>query len=177
VESKKRQQILLIVIVALVGLWAAYQLVFTRVAALWRARAAQIVQLRTQVAQGRSMLQREDFVRGRWEFLRRNALPSNTSTAEQKFFQAVDKWAGDSRVNVSAITPQWKRDSDDYMTYQARVETSGNLAALSRFLFELEKDPLALKLEAIELGARDKEGKVISMALQASALMLNPPAK
>jgi len=163
--------------IVLVGLWAGYSLLFSRVKAAWKVRSDHIAQLRVQLNQGRSRLEQEQIVRGRWEALRRNTLPSNTSAAEQKFFQAVDKWAADSRVSITAITPQWKRDSDDYMTYQARVEASGSLSALSRFLFELEKDPLALKLEAVELGTRDKDGRQLSMALQASALVLNPPAK
>ena len=80
-ESKKRQQILLVIILVIVGLWAGYQLAFTRVSTVWKARSARIDQLRTQLSQGRSLLQREDVVRGRWEYLRRNSLPSNTSAA------------------------------------------------------------------------------------------------
>jgi hypothetical protein len=177
VQSKNRQQVLLMTAITLVGLWAGYNLLFTRVKAAWKGQSDRIAQLQVQLNQGRSRLAQEQIIRSRWESLRRNALPSDSSAAEQKFFQAVDRWASDSRVSITAITPQWKRDADDYMTYQARVETSGNLSALSRFLFEMEKDPLALKLEAVELGTRDKEGKLLSMAVQASALVLNPPAK
>jgi Tfp pilus assembly protein PilO len=176
-QSKNRQQILLIVILILVGLWIANEIVFSRVAKVWKARAASIADLRVQLEQSRSLLEREQVVRSRWEYLRRNSLPPDASAAEQKFFQSVNKWAGDSGVTINAITPQRKRDSEDYRTYQARVEAKGSLPALSRFLFELEKDPLAMKLEAVELAARDKDGRELALGLQVSALVLNPPAK
>jgi Tfp pilus assembly protein PilO len=176
-QSKNRQQLLLIIVLIMVGLWVGNEIVFSRVVNIWKTRAAHIAELRVQLEQSRSLLQREQVVRSRWEYLRRNSLPPDASAAEQKFFQSVNKWAGDSGVVVTAITPQRKRDAEDYMTYQARVEAKGNLPALSRFLFELEKDPLALKLEGVELAARDKEGRELALGLQVSALVLNPPAK
>jgi hypothetical protein len=36
---------------------------------------------------------------------------------------------------------------------------------------------MALKLELVELGARDKEGQQLSLGLQLSGLVLNPPAR
>jgi hypothetical protein len=41
----------------------------------------------------------------------------------------------------------------------------------------VEKDPMALRLESVELGARDKNGQIITMGLQLSALVLNPSTK
>ena len=51
---------------------------------------------------------------------------------------------------------------------------SGNIAALSRFLYEVENDPMALKIESLELGARDKEGRLLALGLQLSGLVLIP---
>ena len=80
-------------------------------------------------------------------------------------------------VTVSAITPQWKHDSDDYMTFECRVDAAGDLGKLSRFLYSVERDPMALKLELVELGARDKDGQQLSLGLQLSGLVLNTPTR
>ena len=119
------------------------------------------------------LMQREQSIRSRWQQMSRNALPNNTSAAEQQVFQAIDLWAQNSGVVISAITPQWKHDSDDYMTYECRVDAAGDLGKLSRFLYSVERDPMALKLELVELGARDKEGQQLSLGLQLSGLVLN----
>ena len=49
-------------------------------------------------------------------------------------------------------------------------------AKLSHFLYSVERDPMALKLELVELGARDKDGQQLSLGLQLSGLVLNTPA-
>jgi hypothetical protein len=77
-------------------------------------------------------------------------------------------------VIISAITPQWKHDSDDYMTFECRVDAAGDLGRLSRFLYSVEREPMALKLDLVELSARDKDGQQLSLGLQFSGLVLTP---
>jgi hypothetical protein len=174
VQIKNRQQLLIIGAVAVVVLLAGDRLVLSPLMKAWSGRATRLEELRKAVAQGRMLLQREESIRTRWQQMSRNALPNNTSAAEQQVFKAIDLWAQNSGVTISAITPQWKHDSDDYMTFECRVDASGDLAKLSRFLYSVERDPAALKLELVELGARDKEGQQLSLGLQLSGLVLTP---
>jgi len=176
-QIKNRQQLLIIGAIAAIVLFAGDQLVLSPLTKAWSARATRIGELRKQITQGKMLVQREQSIRSRWEQMSRNALPNNTSAAEQQVVQAIDLWAQNSGVVISAITPQWKHDSDDYMTYECRVDAAGDLGKLSRFLYSVERAPMALKLELVELGARDKEGQQLSLGLQLSGLVLNPPAQ
>ena len=176
-QIKNRQRLLVILAVTAIALFAGDQLVLSPLTKAWNARATRIADLRTKITQGKTLLQREQGIRGRWEQMSRNALPSNTSAAEQQVFKAIDVWAQNSGVAVSAITPQWKHDSDDYMTFECRVDAAGDLGKLSRFLYSVERDPMALKLESIKLGARDKDGQQLSLGLQLSGLVLNTPTQ
>ena len=99
------------------------------------------------------------------------------SAAEQQVFRAIDSWAQDTGVTINAITPQWKHDSDDYITYDCRVDATGDISRLSRFLYRAEREPLALRMEGVELTARDKDGQQLALALQLNGLLLNPPQK
>jgi len=173
-QIKNRQQLLIIAAVAAAVLLTGDRLLVSPLLKAWSGRATRIAELRKEVAQGKMLLQREQSIRTRWEQMSRNTLPSNTSTAEQQVFKAIDLWAQNSGVAISAITPQWKRDSDDYMTFECRVDAAGDLGKLSRFLYSLERDPTALKLALVELGARDKEGQQLSLGLQLSGLVLTP---
>ena len=58
------------------------------------------------------------------------------------------------------------------MTLNCRVEASGDLGTLSRFIYDIEKDPMALKLESVELSARDTTGQQLTLNLQISGLVL-----
>lgn len=173
-QIKNRQQVLLFITIGAVALFALDALVRAPLVKLWSARAAQITALRNQVSRGRVLIQREVGLNNHWADMQRKALTNNTSGAEQKVFHAIDSWAQDTGVIVNAITPQWKHDSDDYITYECRVDASGDISRLSRFLYRAEREPLALKMETVEISARDKEGQQLSMALQLSGLVLNP---
>ena len=89
-----------------------------------------------------------------------------------KVLRDFDQWAKDSGITFS-LSQQWKYD-EDYKTLQCRIEGAGNLKSVSRFLYEIEKDPLALKIESVEINARDNNGQQLSLGLQVSGLRLNP---
>jgi len=179
VQIKNRQQLLIIAAIVAIALFAGDELVVTPVMKIWSARAARVAELRKQLDRGKGLVEREQrqSIRSRWQQMTNNALPSNSSAAEQQVFKSIDLWAQNSGVALSAITPQWKHDSDDYMTFECRVDAAGDLGKLSRFLYSVERDPMALKLELVELGARDKEGQQLSLGLQFSGLVLNPPTR
>jgi len=52
------------------------------------------------------------------------------------------------------------------------VDASGTLWMLSRFIYDIEKDPMGLKLESVDLSSRDNTGQQITLALQVSGLVL-----
>ena len=121
------------------------------------------------------MRNRERTIRSRWDGMRTNTLPNNVSAAVSEVLKAFYRWSQDSGISISSTKPQWKRNSDDYMTLECRAEAFGTMPALTRFLYELEKDPLPLKVEAVEISSRDNDGQQLSLALQVSGLLLNPP--
>ncbi len=176
-QTKNRQQLLIIVTVAAVALFAGDKLLLSPLLGAWKARAAHITELRKQVAVNKIYLTRQIGLRNHWRDMSRRTLTNETSAAEQHVFQVIDGWAQNAGVTINAITPQWKRETDDYMTYECRIDAAGDLSHLSRFLYRVEREPMALRLESVELGARDKEGRQLSLGLQLSALVLNPTPK
>ena len=125
-QIKNRQQLLILVAAIGVALFAGDRLLLTPLVHAWDARSARIKTLRNQVARGRMLVQREKGIRSHWDDMQRKALTNNPSAAEQQVFRAIDSWAQDTGVIINAITPQWKRDSDDYTTYQCRVDAAGH---------------------------------------------------
>lgn len=174
---KNRQQLLLVLAGVAVALFLGDWAVLGPLADAWKARSARITALRNQVARGRMLVVRERGIRDHWADMQHRALTNNPSAAEQQVFRAIDSWAQDTGVLVNAITPQWKHDSDDYITYECRIDATGDIGRLSRFLYRAEREPLALKLESVELNARDKDGQQLSLGLQLSGLVLNPQIK
>jgi Type II secretion system (T2SS), protein M subtype b len=174
-QIKNRQQTLAVLAIVVVGLLALERLVITPLARGWKERSHRIADLKQSVSEGAQLLERERAIRSHWESMRTNTLPNNVSAAENEVYKGFDRWSRASGISIGSITAQDKRNSDEYMTVECRVDGFGSLPALTRFLYEMEKDSLALKVESVDLTARDNSGQQLSLALQVSGLMLNPP--
>jgi len=171
-KIKNRQQLLTIGAVAIVALFLADKVVFTPLGHAWTERSKRIDALDKQVKAGNQLIKRERFLREQWDQMQTNTFPQNQSLAEQNLLRGFDKWAKDSGITLTSLNQQWKYDADDYRTLQCRVEGTGNLKAVSRFLYELEKSRSAIRLDNLEVTSHDNEGQQITLAVQVSALVL-----
>ncbi len=176
-QTKNYQQHLTLAAIILVSLLLLDRILLPPVVRFWKERSARITDLRGKVAEGKQLLKREESIRARWSQMQTNTLPNNNSAAEQQVVNAFYRWEQNSRVSITSIMPQWKQDAEDHKTLECRVDASGSLSTLSRFLYDLERDPMALKLQSLELTARDNEGQQLTLGLQVSALVLTPKEK
>jgi Tfp pilus assembly protein PilO len=177
VKIKNRQEFLMVLTVAAFALLVGVNFILEPLGGWWSARQMQIKDLRTKVADGNRLLKREAGIRSRWADMTANALPANTSLAEQKLLTAVDGWSRGSGAEVTSLMPQWKNEATNYLTLTCRVETSGDLGALSRFLYDLERGPMALRLDSLELGAHDQDGQQMTLSVEINGLALVQPDK
>jgi hypothetical protein len=169
-----RQQLLGVIAIAVVVLWAGQRLVLGPLIGSWQARAARLEKLRRDVAGGTTVLRRENSIRQQWDTMRTNTLTNDVSVAESQVLQAFDRWSRASGVSIVSLRPQWKKgDDDSYMTLECGADASGDLSALTRLLYEVDKDPLALKVDKVDITARDAEGQQLTLGLQVSGLRLN----
>jgi len=174
VPTKNRQQLLIIAALSVIGLFAADQFVIEPLIKLWKARETRIAELGQSVVAGQQLQSRQHNIRGYWRDISERTLTNNPSAAEHRVFEAIDHWAQSSGATIASINPQWRHDSEDCMTYECRVDATGDLRALTQFVYNLEKEPLALRLQLVDLGVRDKEGQQLSVNLQFSGLILTP---
>ncbi|MGE3311355.1 MAG: hypothetical protein AB7O66_15415 [Limisphaerales bacterium] len=169
---RNRQHLLILVAALAVGLWVADQWILTPLIRSWKARSEKIAELRKSVARGQALIRDESEIRDSWDRARTNSLSLEPSIAENQLLKAFDAWSRESGVSISGLRPQWKRTEKDYATLECRADVSGNLPALTRFLFEAEIDPLGIRVESVELTTRDPNGSQLTLALQVSGLQL-----
>jgi Tfp pilus assembly protein PilO len=176
-KIEKRQQFLIVLTIVALALLVGDRLVYEPLARLWSARSAQIKQLQTKVRDGKVLVRRAASLRSEWSSMRTNALPVSTAQAEQQLLAALDNWSHGSGAEINNIMPQWKNDSTNYMTLNCRVEAKGAIGAVSQLIYDIEKGPMALKLDSVELTASDGTGQQLSFAAQISGLVLVQPIK
>jgi hypothetical protein len=71
--------------------------------------------------------------------------------------------------------PQWKNDSTNYMTLNCRVEATGTLGALSQFIYSIERDPMAMKPNSVELTASSSADQQLTLGMEISGLTILQP--
>lgn len=173
-EIKDRQKLLLIVAGAGLFLLVADSLVIKPLTASWNERGRRVAELKKSVSDGQQLLKSKQRIEGRWEDMKTNTLSTDVSLAQSGLLKAFERWEQHSRVKIDRIAPQWKT-GEEYTTLECRADASGSMDALLQFLYDVEKDPMALKLEIVEITSRDSDGQQLALGLQLSGLILTPP--
>ncbi len=170
-----RQKWLFIIACSGIGLLLLDRVVFTPLTNLWQAHATEINALQKSVANGSSLIDRAAQLHATWNELQARTLPKEPAQSEQDLISAFDRWGHASGVELGSIKPQWKRGGTDrYSLLECRVDATGTFTTLARFLYEVERAPLALRLESVELSSREDTGQKITLALVVTGLRLSP---
>jgi len=175
-KAKQRETLLKLAVGAVVGLFLLDRLVLTPSIAGWKAQSERIASLDEKVQRGRQLLERERSIRARWDDMLRGDLADDSSAAENEVFKGLGRWARESRVSFTSLTPQWRNHEEGFDTFECRATAAGDQASLARLVYEIESDPLPARVETCELAARDAQGKQLSLALKFSFLRLTPAA-
>jgi len=169
---KNRQQFLVMLVIGAAALFVGVNFVFTPLQSWWRTRQDEVNKLRGMVSEGNQLIKRDQILRDHWRNMVDNALPPSAPDAEQQFLKGLNGWARESGTEITSIMPQWKSDSTNYMTLDCRVESSGELGALCRFMYNIEKGPMAVRLDSVELSSHDNNGQQMTLGLEINGLSL-----
>jgi hypothetical protein len=151
------------------------RLVFTPLGNIWQAHDAEIAQLHRSIANGKAVIKRAEQTKRTWIEMQGGTLAKEVAQAEQDLISSFDLWGKASNIELGSINPQWKRGATDrYSLLECRLDATGSLPALSRFMYELELSPLALRVDSLELTTRDENGKKIALSIVVSGLRLAP---
>jgi hypothetical protein len=171
----QRQRLLLILAGAGLLLLVGDSLILTPLTKAWQGRSAEIAKLTKNVSEGRGIIERADRTQSLWKEMQAQAFPKDPAKAEQDLITAFDRWGRAHAIEVGSIRPQWKRGlTSRYSLLECRIDATGTLATLSRFLHEVERSPLALRVESVELTSRDEQGQRLGLSLLVSGLRLAP---
>jgi len=170
-----RQRLLIFAAGTVVGLLILDRVLIAPLFRHWTARTTEIATLRKSIASGTGIVERADRTQLVWNEIRQGALPVDAATAEQTVLTAFDRWGRSSEIEIASIKPQWKRGANSrYSLLECRVDANGSLANLVKLLYEVEKSPLALRIDSVELTGRDDQGQRLSVGLTVSGLRLVP---
>ncbi|HEX4120586.1 MAG TPA: hypothetical protein VH619_08225 [Verrucomicrobiae bacterium] len=171
-ENKNREKMLAIGAGAALVLLLLNYLVISPLIDSWHSRTKEIADLKDKIAKGAMLIRRQDTVEARWAYMQTNALDSNPAAAERQLFTAFDNWVKQSGATEGSFRPQLHETDDNYSTIDCRADVSGDIDSVRKFLYDMEKDPLGVRINAFELTSRDDNGRQLSLGLDLSGLVL-----
>jgi len=170
-----RQILLIKIAVAGIGLVILNSVVISPLGDLWSDHAAEIARLKTSVAEGRNLIVRGPGLQRHWAEMQAGALPRDRAQSEHDVLSNFENWCRSTGVELGSFKSQWKHGAtDDTSLMECRMDATGTLAALTRFLYEVERSPLALRVESDELVSRDDSGQRLTLSLIVTGLRLTP---
>jgi hypothetical protein len=172
-SDRRREVILKIAAGGVIGLFLLDRMVLSPAIAGWKQQGERLSSVREKVKRGRQVLEREKATRARWDEMLRTDLPEDNSAAEDEVFKAITRWARDSQISFTSLTPQWRNHEEGYDTFECRATATGDQAALGRLVYEIESDPLPARIEECDLSARDAVGKQLELMVRFSFLRIN----
>jgi hypothetical protein len=175
INLPNRQVLLIKIAAAGVVLLILNSVILSPLGDLWSDHAAEITRLQASVAEGRNLIVRGPSLQRRWREMQAGALPRDRAVSEHDVISDFENWSRSTGVELGSVKPLWKHAaSDDYSLVELRLDASGTLSALSRFIYEIETSPRALRLESNELLSRDDSGQRLTLSLIVTGLRLSP---
>ena len=171
--NKNRETLLKIGVGVVVGLFALDRMVLGPFIASWKAQGERLAAVRQKVERGRQLVAREKSIRERWNEMKRTDLPDDDSVAENEVFKSIARWASASRVGFTNLAPHRGNHDGSYDTFEWRASAVGDQAALGRLIYEIESDPLPVRVEECEMTARDAKGQQLALSVRFSAVRIN----
>jgi hypothetical protein len=169
--TNRREFILVAAAVLCVGGLLADKFVATPLFGLWTARSEAITVLQQNLDEGEILMEREELVRQRWTDMGERTLSSDISVAENRILTAVNRWSRSSLLDIATLKPRWSPRGEEFKTLEYRATGRGDLSAVTRFLFELEQDPIALRVEDVAIVTRDDRGRELTLDVRFTVLI------
>lgn len=172
-EYRSRERLLVLVAVLCVGGFLADKVLITPLFSMWKERSKRITELKQDLKNGKDLVDREEGMKKRWRNMLDSSLPNDTAEAEEQVLGAMSRWTQESRISVNSLKPRWIEDDDEmFKKIECRVTAEGGIMGFARFLYELERDPLALRVEEIELTSSEDDGRALVLGVRFTGLIL-----
>jgi len=176
-RSRGLERMLIIVAALCVGVLVCDRLVLTPLFRVWEKRSGRITQLRQDLSKADTLLKRSDSTHDRWDKMQGASLPSDAAAVENVILNAISGWSRTSGLTITSLKPRWGDEQDERLMIDCRVGARGEMTAITRFLYDLETSPLALRTEEIKVSSREETGRNLTLSVRFTGLHLKDRAQ
>ena len=126
--------------------------------------------LELEVYEMRELLGQRKAMAERWNTMLKTGLTDSPSAAESYVFHALDEWESQSRIDLTAITPQRATAVEGLQEVSFTIAGKGTLETVSQFLWLMEQAEMPVKMTNLILGSTNASGQEMTLSLKISVL-------
>jgi NhaP-type Na+/H+ or K+/H+ antiporter len=172
----KRERILAIAMIVVVGGLVLNTFIVNPLAARREATANEKLELEAQVVEAQNVFAKRKNLERRWKSLLTEESQNDTGS-ESRIARALTEWSRQTRLNVTSVKPD-RTTSDKGVNETTFVLAGrGSLDAVASFLYRVETSELPVKVVDMQLGSSSESGDSMSLQLRLSAISLNSASK
>jgi len=167
-----REKYIMIIAVLAVAFLAADNFLVTPMLEKRDALTKELSEAQTRLDQSRSIIKRKNVIEKQWNDLLANGLTENAQELESSVLRYLKDSSVKCGVSLSGLQPEVKSVKDKMGQVEFTVSASGNMAAISEFLWNIETSPLPIAVINIQLGSVDETASKMNLQVKLSSVYL-----
>ncbi|MGE5297521.1 MAG: type 4a pilus biogenesis protein PilO [Solirubrobacterales bacterium] len=172
----KRERILAIATILVVGLLALNTIVITPVLNLRRQTSDERIELEAQLEEAQNLFQRRVQLERKWKDLLAGDMQSDADM-ETCIAKNMNEWARQTGLTLPSIKPERSTNEKGYTEITFVAAGRGSLESVASFLYRIETSELPVRVTNMQLGSSSESGNDMSLQLRVSAICLGDPSK
>ena len=169
----KRERLLAAATLLVILIFILYRFVATPFMDMKENISREKQELTDKVRHGDRIIRQRDRIKEEWQDMIRGGLSSDPSNMESKVLHVLRQWSYDCGLSISSIKPDRNR-AEDVMLREImfNVACRGSMDSVGQFLWQIENSELPLRITEFQLGAREEDGRDMSLQLKLSTVYL-----
>lgn len=112
-------------------------------------------------------------IKGEWNEMIKGGLSSDPSSMESRVLHEIRQWSNDYGLIISSIKPDRNRNEEAILKEIIfNVSCRGSMDSVGKFLWQIENSKLPLRVTEFQLGARETDGRDMSLQIKLSTVYL-----
>jgi Tfp pilus assembly protein PilO len=166
----KRERTILWMTLTVVGLLLADRVVISPVLEYRQALSDEVDQLTDQVNHDQRLLRTGRTELKKWNQMKQIGLPASSSEAESRTLGAINDWAGDAKLSLVSVKPEYRRSDETLVPVVFRVSANGSMKSIAKFIWHVETAGIPVCVDTLQINTRDKNKDNLALQMGVSAL-------
>lgn len=167
-----RERTIMIVAVLAVLVLIADRYVLSPVLDEFSAIKQQKETLQATLEQSMATLERGKKLNQRWTQMQQAGLSYDVQKTEGLLLRYLEESSSRSRFLLTSIQPEHSTVQEKFGRIDFTVSGTGSMETITRFLWDVEKAQVPLKIESLQLGANDENARQMSLQVKLSSIYL-----